>query len=139
MQPATGVLLSEFTQPHQLREAIRRADVRHGEAVRVNISGIRIPKPTAVQAGESVPIRFCEIGDLTVTQKPRRNPRRIPPKVRRQDVRLCGADRLRNLKPGYYTLQNVTLYANGSVELGIHADSKIVVEEYDEELEACPF
>lgn len=139
MQPATGVLLSEFTQPHQLREAMRRADIRHGEAVRVNIPGIRIPKPTTVQAGELVPIRFCEVGELAVTQKPFRNPGRIPPKVRRQDVRLRGADRLRNLKPGYYTLQNVALYTNGVVELGIDADSNIVVDEHAEELEACPF
>ena len=128
-----GVLLHSFTQPHMLREAMRDADIRHGEPVRVNIPGVRIPELDELYADEPLAVRLCNIESLVVLERPARRAGNLPRIVRREDVLLIGADQISALEPGDYELRNVLLFTNGHVQLTIDDQSEIVPWSYDEE------
>ena len=107
-QKEKEVTVTSYSQPHVLREKMKEKELSHGETVVVNMSPVRL---------EAMPERmilyFCPMKALDVVGQV--NPgdgQDIP-----HDVTLEGVTVPAGLEPGMYTLKNVKLSSNGTMQV----------------------
>ena len=102
------VIVTSYSQPHVLREKMREKQLSHGETVVVNMSPVRLEAST-----EKMIIYFCPMEklDVVASVKPG-DGQEIP-----TDVTLEGVTVPPDLKSGMYTLKNVKLTSNGTMQV----------------------
>jgi hypothetical protein len=102
------VIVTSYSQPHVLREKMKEKQLTHGETVVASISPVRLEGMK-----EKMIIYFCPLQTLDVvgTVKPG-DGQDIP-----KDVTLDGVTVPAGLKAGMYTLKNVKLTSNGTMQV----------------------
>ncbi len=113
------VFTTASAQPHVLREKMREKELTHGETVTVNMSPVRLEA-----AMGKMYLYFCPMQaiDILETITPG-DGGEIPTNVVVEGLTVPPGH-----KPGLYTLKNVRLSSNGSMQ--VTADAKTTWEEY---------
>jgi hypothetical protein len=121
IQPAESaeVSLTEMAQPHVLQQKMREKRLTHGETVTASLSPVRL----AMAQGRTL-MYFCPMRELELlTTINRGDGGDIPGHVTVEGLTVPA-----NLEPGMYTLKNVRLSSNGSIQLS--ATDKTMWEAY---------
>jgi hypothetical protein len=117
------VFTTASAQPHVLQEKMRERELTHGQTVMVNMSPVRLES-----AFGKMHLYFCPMKNLevvaTITQG---DGGEIPP-----DVVVEGLTVPQEHRSGLYTLKNVKLSSNGTMQ--VIADANTTWEKYNEVL-----
>ena len=105
---ASEVLTTSSAQPYVLREKMRERELTHGETVTVNMSPVRLES-----AAGRMYMYFCPMQTLEVLEKiSPGDGGEIP-----EEVTIEGLSVPAGYRPGLYTLRNVKLTSNGSMQV----------------------
>lgn len=120
--------LAMYHQPEKLKTAMVLEGMRHGDEARATIPNVRVEAAEGV-FGARGQMYFCNIGGLRVHGPAERtgdgNP--LP-----DEVELVG--KFHAPRPGFYNLENVRLFSNGSIQVIATEETRFVpVEEVAEE------
>ncbi len=102
------VKVTSYSQPHVLQQKMKEEKLSHGETVMANLSPVRLENSFG-----QVILYFCPMKNLEVLQTISEGDGGIIP----PEVKVDGLTVPTNLKPGYYTLKNVTLSSNGTMQV----------------------
>ena len=120
---STNVTTSAFSQPHVLRRRMQEEKLTHAETVTVNISPVRLE----TYPGKVV-MYFCPMKTLEILKTVAAGDGGNLP----LEVSLEGLAAPHNCEPGLYTLRNVVLTSNGTMQ--VIATEETVLEKYIPEL-----
>lgn len=116
---ATEVLTTSSAQPHVLREKMKEKQMTHGETVTASMSPVRLESALG-----SMYLYFCPMQTLEILETiTPGDGGEIPARVMVEGLSVPPGQ-----KPGLYTLKNVKLSSNGTMQ--VIADEKTVWEEY---------
>jgi len=104
----TPVVITSYSQPHVLQQRMKEEKLTHGETVTVNISPVRLENAYGKMVMYFCPMQSIEILSHT-------NPGdggNIPIQATIDGLTVPG-----NQKPGLYTLKNVKLSSNGTIQV----------------------
>lgn len=108
------VITTAAAQPHVLREKMKEQKLTHGETVTANISPVRLESAYGKMA-----LYFCPMQTLEVSQTlTPGDGGEIP-----AEVAVEGLVVPPGYKPGFYTLKNVKLSSNGTMQVVATADT----------------
>lgn len=111
---SSEVLTTSSAQPHVLREKMKEKELTHGETVTVNISPVRLEA-----AFGKMYVYFCPMQTLDVlTTVTPGDGGEIP-----FEVVVEGLSVPAGYKPGLYSLKNVHLSSNGTMQLTANAET----------------
>lgn len=102
------VTVTSYSQPHVLREKMREKQLSHGETVVVNMSPVRLEAMS-----EKMILYFCPMQTLDVVGNVKPGDGQDIP----SNVILDGVKVPSDLKSGMYTLKNVKLTSNGTMQV----------------------
>ncbi len=111
------------SQTYRLRERMGEAQIRHGQEVRADLTGIRVT--AAVEGWRTTPdsnvgaIFFCTMGPIRIREvlsQGDTNP--LPAEVVLDGLAVPG--------PGTYDILNALVHSNGSLLLRVDASSQVV-------------
>ena len=111
------------SQSYRLRERMGEAQIRHGQDVRADLTGIRVT--AAVEGWRTTPdtnvgaIFFCTMGPIRIREvmsEGDSNP--LPAEVVLDGLAVPG--------PGTYDILNALVHSNGSLLVRVDADSQVV-------------
>ncbi|MDX5419155.1 MAG: hypothetical protein LPK09_08050 [Hymenobacteraceae bacterium] len=102
------VIVTSSSQPEVLQKVMREEKLSHGETVMANLSPVRLEK----SRGKMV-LYFCPMKSIEVLEKVTDGDGGSIP----GQVKVEGLSIPRNLKEGLYTLKNVTLTSNGTMQV----------------------
>ena len=105
---STDVLTTPSAQPHVLRERMKEKELTHGETVTVNMSPVRLES-----AYGRMYLYFCPMQTIEVLQQLTPGDGGDIP----QNVVVEGLTVPEDFKSGLYTLKNVKLSSNGSMQV----------------------
>jgi hypothetical protein len=105
---STEVFTTSSAQPHVLREKMKEKELTHGETVTASISPVRLEAAYGRMA-----LYFCPMQTLDVVNKITPGDGGDIP----HDVVVEGLTIPPGSKPGLYTLKNVQLSSNGSIQV----------------------
>ncbi|MFZ6014302.1 MAG: hypothetical protein ACOYXT_28435 [Bacteroidota bacterium] len=107
-QEEKEVTITSYSQPNVLREKMKEKQLSHGETVVVNMSPVRLEAMT-----ESMILYFCPLQTLDVLGSVTPGDGAdIPTAVTLEGVKVPF-----DLKAGMYTLKNVKLTSNGTMQV----------------------
>jgi hypothetical protein len=110
----TEVITTSSAQPHVLREKMREKELSHGETVKASISPVRLES-----AFGKMHLYFCPMQTLDVHEKiTPGDGGEIPPKVVVEGLTIPSGQ-----KSGLYTLKNVQLSSNGTIQVIANAST----------------
>lgn len=116
---STEVLTTASAQPHVLREKMKEKQLSHGETVTVNMSPVRLEAALG-----KMYLYFCPMQTLEILQTiTPGDGGEIPSRVVVEGLTVPPEH-----KPGLYTLKNVMLTSNGTMQ--VVADATTTWEEY---------
>ena len=118
-QTFTEVTVTSSAQPHVLREKMKEEKLTHGETVTANISPVRLES-----AFGKVHVYFCPMETVEVLEKITPGDGGDLP----QDVIVEGLTVPAGQKSGLYSLKNVKLSSNGTMQ--VIANEKTTWEVY---------
>lgn len=102
------VVVTSSSQPEVLQRMMREGKLSHGETVTANLSPVRLEK----SRGKMV-LYFCPMRSIEVLEKETAGDGgKIPGQVTVEGLSIP-----RNLKEGLYTLKNVKLTSNGTMQV----------------------
>jgi hypothetical protein len=107
-QQEKEVTVTSYSQPHVLREKMREKQLSHGETVVVNMSPVRLEATK-----EKMILYFCPMKALDVVGQVKPGDGQDIP----HEVTLEGFKVPVGLEPGMYTLKNVKLSSNGTMQV----------------------
>jgi hypothetical protein len=105
---AKEVTVTSYSQPHVLREKMKEKQLSHGETVVVNMSPVRLE-----ETKENMILYFCPMKSLDVVGNLKPGDGQDIPGA----VTLEGVSVPSGLKAGMYTLKNVKLTSNGTMQV----------------------
>jgi hypothetical protein len=112
---STPVVIASYSQPHVLQQRMKEANLTHDQTVMATLSPVRLES----NFGEMV-LYFCPMQTVDVVEQ--LNPGdggSIPPKAIITDIKVPGT-----LKPGLYSLKNVKLHSNGTMQVIATAETE---------------
>jgi hypothetical protein len=113
-QPERPVTTTAYSQPHVLQQKMREEKLTHGETVLASLSPVRLDKEP-----EGVVLYFCPMRTINVQQTVTcGDGGSIPAQVLVENLKVPD-----NMQPGYYTLKNVVLSSNGTIQVKATADT----------------
>ncbi len=112
--PSTDVLTTPSAQPHVLRERMKEKALTHGETVTVNMSPVRLEAAYGSMYMYFCPLQMLEVLE-TITPGDGGD---IPERVVVEGLTAPG-----DLKAGLYTLKNVKLSSNGTMQVVADANT----------------
>ena len=108
------VITTSSAQPHVLRERMKEKELSHGETVTVNMSPVRLEA-----AFGKMHLYFCPMQSIDVLEKiTPGDGGDIPSEVVVEGLTVPAGH-----KPGLYTLKNVKLSSNGSMQVIANANT----------------
>ena len=126
-QTTQEVLVNPYSQPHVLQQRMREEKLTHGEIVRADLSPVRLEHHP--ESGKTY-MYFCPMHLIDVVEKVSPGDGGSLP----AEATLKGIVIDKVLTPGLYTLKNVTLFSNGTLQVIANEDTKF--EPFDEYLHA---
>lgn len=111
---ATPVVITSYSQPHVLQQRMKEEKLTHGERVTANISPVRLES----SFGKMV-LYFCLVNSIEVTNRIEAGDGGSIP----AEAIIDGLNVPVFSKPGLYTLKNVELYSNGTMQVNATADT----------------
>lgn len=107
-QPAQQVVTTAYSQPHVLQQKMKEEKLTHGETVLASISPVRLDKGV-----EGMVLYFCPMRTIDIQQTVTcGDGGGIPGQVQVEGLTVPG-----ECRSGYYTLKNVVLSSNGSIQV----------------------
>lgn len=124
MKPKTKkvqIWLNAYSQGYVIKERMKAADLKHAEEAIVNLDRVRISKVS--QEGLAM-IYFCPLGQIDVVKRlSGGDDCWIPEGVTVEGLQLeLPADAI---SEGLYSVKNVHLYTNGTIQLTSTANTKV--------------
>lgn len=113
-ETSSEVITTSSAQPHVLREKMREKQLTHGQTVKANLSQVRLEA-----AFGKMHLYFCPMQNLEVVE--RISPGDggdIPPEVVVEGLTIPTG-----YKSGLYTLKNVKLSSNGTIQVIANAET----------------
>lgn len=104
----TPVVITSYSQPHVLQQRMKEEQLTHGETVTVNISPVRLENAYGKMVMYFCPMQTIEILKHTTPG----DGGNIPIQATVDGLSVPGAQ-----KPGLYTLKNVQLTSNGTIQV----------------------
>lgn len=102
------VAITAYSQSNVLQERMKEQKLSHGETVTANLSPVRLEMDY-----NSMTMYFCPMKTIQIVEKINDGDGgRIP-----ADAIVEGLMVPANLKPGFYTLKNITLTSNGTMQV----------------------
>jgi len=105
---STPVGITAYSQPHVLHQRMREEKMTHGQTVRANLSPVRLELHHGSMVMYFCPMRSIEV--LNVLNDG--DGGSLPADVKVDDLSVPTG-----FKPGLYTLKNVTLSSNGTMQV----------------------
>lgn len=102
------VVITSYSQPHVLQQRMKEEKLTHGETVTANMSPVRLES----NFGKMV-MYFCPVQAIEITGKISEGDGGSLP----AEAIIEGFTVPRDCKPGLYTLKNVTLSSNGTMQV----------------------
>jgi hypothetical protein len=122
MQNEKDVFLTQYSQPHVLRQRMRDQEITHGQTVTADLNPVRLE---FTNAGTPV-MYFCPLSQLSnIAHVTSGDGGKLP-----HEATLKGITVPAGIKPGLYDLKNVTLFSNGTLQVIANKDT--VFEPYEE-------
>ena len=116
-QQTRNVFTNSYSQPHVLQQRMKEEELTHGETVMANISPVRLEV-----VEDKVLLYFCPLKSIDITQSITcGDGGSIPSQVIVEGLTIGD-----KYKPGHYSLKNVVLTSNGSIQ--VKATEKTVWE-----------
>jgi len=113
-ETSTEVYTTSMAQPHVLREKMKEKELSHGETVKANLSPVRLES-----AYGKMQMYFCPMKGVEILEKiSPGDGGEIP-----ESVVVAGLMVPPGLKDGLYTLKNVNLSSNGSIQVMANAET----------------
>lgn len=107
-QSERQVMTTAYSQPHVLQQKMREEKLTHGETVVASLSPVRLDKEP-----EGMVLYFCPMRTIDVQQTVTCGDGGIiPAQVLVEGLKVPG-----DITPGYYTLKNVVLSSNGTIQV----------------------
>jgi hypothetical protein len=116
-QKTTPVVITAYSQPHVLQQRMKEEKLTHGETVTANLSPVRLES----NFGKMV-LYFCPMQSVNILERVEAGDGGALP----AEAKLDGITVPGNLKPGLYTLNNVKLFSNGTMQVIATADTEFV-------------
>lgn len=116
-QTTQEVLVNPYSQPHVLQQRMREEKLTHGETVRADLSPVRLEHYP--ESGKTY-MYFCPMQLIDVVEKVSPGDGESLP----AEATLKGIVIDKSLKPGLYTLKNVTIFSNGTLQVIANEDTK---------------
>ncbi len=111
------VLVNSLSQHHVLQHRMKEEKLTHGETVKANLSPIRLGYH---DAADKMYMYFCPLQAIGIIEKVSPGDGgSLPAEAILKDIKID-----KNLKPGLYTLKNVTLFSNGTLQVIANEDTK---------------
>lgn len=107
-QETTPLVINVYSQPHVLQQRMKEEHLKHGDRVKANISPIRIEN-----AFNKVTMYFCPLQTIEVCDKIETGDGGPIP----AEAIIKGFVVSKDIKPGLYTLNNVELFSNGTMQV----------------------
>jgi hypothetical protein len=104
----TPVVITSYSQPHVLQQRMKEEKLTHGETVTVNISPVRLENAYGKMVMYFCPMQSIEILNHSTAG----DGGNIP-----IQATVDGLAVPNNQKPGLYTLKNVKLSSNGTIQV----------------------
>lgn len=102
------VMITSSSQPEVLQKRMREEKLSHGETVTANLSPVRLEK----SRGNMV-LYFCPMKSIEVLETVSAGDGGSIP----EQAKVEGLTIPKNLREGFYTLKNVTLTSNGTMQV----------------------
>lgn len=113
-EKSTPVVITSYSQPHVLQQRMKEEKLTHGETVTANISPVRLES----NFGKMV-LYFCPMQSIEVLNKMSDGDGgSLPSEAIVEGLSVPG-----NCKPGLYTLKNVKLSSNGTMQVVATVDT----------------
>jgi hypothetical protein len=107
--------ITAYSQSNVLQERMREQKLTHGETVTANLSPVRLE----MNYGHMT-MYFCPMKSIEVVEKINEGDGgRIP-----EDAKVEGLNVPDDLKPGFYSLKNITLTSNGTMQVKATSETK---------------
>lgn len=104
------VIITSSSQPEVLQKRMREEKLSHGETITANLSPVRLEKSRGKMVLYFCPMKSIEVLE-TVTPGDGGS---IPDQAKVEGLTIP-----KNLKEGFYTLKNVTLTSNGTMQVKV--------------------
>lgn len=111
------VVITSYSQPHVLQQRMKEEKLTHGDRVKANISPIRLEANF-----NKMVMYFCPIQCLEVKEKIHNGDGASLP----AEAIIDGLEVPADLKPGLYSLENVLLDSNGTLQVIATEKTKFV-------------
>jgi len=108
------VTISAYSQSDVLQARMKEQKLTHGETVTANLSPVRLELNYGYMT-----MYFCPMKNIDIIETiAEGDGGRIPP-----EAKVEGLNVPVNLKPGFYTLKNITLTSNGTMQVKATSDT----------------
>ena len=108
MSKPTPVVITSHSQPHVLQQRMKEEKLTHGETVTANLSPVRLEN-----AFGKMILYFCPMKSIEVLQTISDGDGGSLP----TEAKIEGLTVPEGCKPGFYTLKNVRLTSNGTMQV----------------------
>jgi len=102
------VTITSYSQPHVLQQRMREEKLTHGEVVTANLSPVRLENSFGGMVMYFCPLRSIEVLSTSIEG----DGGEIPKQAIVEGLKVS-----KHLMPGLYTLKNVQLSSNGSMQV----------------------
>ena len=113
------VSITSYSQPHVLQQRMREEKLTHGETVMAHLSPVRLENNFGNMVMYFCPLKTIEVLSTSVTGDGGEIPRQVV---------VEGLKVNKNLTPGLYTLKNVQLSSNGSMQVTANKETRWELE-----------
>lgn len=114
MEKKHPVVLTEYSQSHVLQQRMKEARLVHGDRVRADLNPVRIEANFGMY--------FCPMNGINIHEKIEAGDGLSLP----QEAIVNGLEIPGNLKPGLYSLKNVELFSNGTLQVNATKETEFV-------------
>lgn len=118
-QTTKEVLVNSYSQPHVLQQRMKDEKLTHGQTVKADLSPVRIVEHSEYEGKPYM--YFCPLEKIDILENVSPGDGGILP----VETILKGINIDKNLKPGLYTLKNVNLFSNGTLQVIANEDTKL--------------
>jgi hypothetical protein len=103
-----SVTITSYSQPHVLQQKMKAEKLTHGETVMANLSPVRLENSFGTMVMYFCPLKSIEVLSTSMNGDGGDIPRQVT---------VEGLKVNKNFTPGFYTLKNVQLSSNGTMQV----------------------